>query len=81
MTKTQQAVTAFNVGDFKTALKIASTFKIAIQWSDRVVLKRGYECLNYPTTYQQLGFDVEQCIAAAKVVFQRIFMRGDNVNA
>lgn len=79
MTKTQTAVNAFASGDLKTALKLASSFKIAIQWKDQVVLKRGYECLNYPTTYQQLGFDVEQCIAAAKVVFQRIFMRGDHV--
>ena len=79
MTKTQTAINAFQSNDLKTALKIAASFKLAIQWSDQVVIKRGYECLNFPATYKQLGFDPEQCINAAKVVFQRIFIRGDHV--
>lgn len=74
--KTKQAVGAFQAGDLKGALKIASTFRIGVSAEAREVLKRGYECIVHPNTYRQMGKDPEGCIKEASAVFYDVFIQG-----
>lgn len=71
--KQKQAVEAFNAGDIKLALKLASGFRIGVSRQQNAVLKRGYECLVWPDQYRQLKKDPEACIEAAKQVFKEVF--------
>lgn len=73
MGKTQQAIASFNAGDLKTALKLASSFRIGITRAQSAVLKRGYECLVWPEQYRQLKKDPDQCVAEAKSVFLEVW--------
>lgn len=72
--KTSQAVAAFEEGDLKLALKIASTFRMGVTPEQAKALKKGYECHLYASTYIQMGQDPEACIEAARKVFQELFM-------
>ncbi|OOF40956.1 hypothetical protein BKK47_02700 [Rodentibacter mrazii] len=46
-------------GEWQSALKIASRFRI-LSKQDKDDLVRAFECYHNPNFYQQLGFDAEQ---------------------
>lgn len=73
-TKTEQAVEAFKKGDLKAALRTAKTFKMGVSKAEATTLSRGYECLVWPTQYQQLGYDPEQVVRDAVIVFINRFV-------
>jgi len=75
-TKTQQAVEKYKTGDLKGALKLASSFRIGVTREEHKVLKRGYECLSYPTLYEQMGIAPQEATRAAARVFERFWARG-----
>lgn len=72
--KTNQAIAAFVGGDYKQALKIASTFRMGVTKQQSNCLKKGYECFVWPDQYRQLKQDPQACIEAAKAVFEELFM-------
>lgn len=74
ITKTQEAVQAFKVGDRKTALKLASGFRLGLTPDERAKLKRGYECLLYPDFYLQLGREVDRDVDVALTLFREKFV-------
>jgi len=63
--KTTQVKELIGSGDHKSALRIASTFKIGVSSAESKVLKRGYECLVHPEFYKQLNIDCQSAIASA----------------
>lgn len=73
--KTSQAVEAFKKQDFKKALKLASSFRIGITRQQSAVLKRGYECLVWPSQYLQLKKDPDLCVEEAKVLFSNLWIK------
>lgn len=73
--KTQQAIQKYIAGDIKVALRLVSDFRIDITMSERACLKRGYECLIRPEFYRQLGKNPEDCVAMAKGVFEKKFLK------
>lgn len=74
LNKTQQAVSAFEAGNVKEALKIASGFRIGVTKEERSVMKTGYECIVHPEFYQQLGKDLDACIHRAAELFSTKFV-------
>lgn len=71
--KQKQAVEAFHAGDIKSALKLASGFRLGVTRQQSIVLKRGYECMVWPDQYRRLKKDPEACIEEAKRVFKEVF--------
>ena len=63
VTKTQQAINAWQAGDQKTALKIVSGFR-KMDRATLKVLQLGYEAMVHPEFYEQLH--------GPKVVRQRV---------
>jgi len=49
--------------EYKSALRIAKTFRIGISKEDQRTLQYAYECLVFPDQYRQLGRDVEAAIS------------------
>lgn len=52
-------------GDFKSALRIAKGFRLGISKEDSDTMKRGYECLLYPSFYRQIGVDPSEAVEKA----------------
>lgn len=73
-TKTNQAREAYLNGDVKTALRIASSFRLGLSREESILLKRGYECLVHPTFYIQLGMNPEKTVADALDLFRSKFL-------
>lgn len=73
--KTSQAVAAYEAGDYKTALKIASTFRIGVSKQQSNILKKGYECYVWPEQYRQMKQDPEKCAQEAIDLFKDLFMK------
>jgi len=59
--------------DYKSALRIASCFRLGISREDQIVMKRGYECLVYPQFYQSIHVDVQRSIESAKETIDRLY--------
>ena len=62
MTKTEQVKQFYNEGSFKKALRIAKTFRIGVTKKQSDDMGIAYECMVYPDTYKQLGFDTDEKI-------------------
>lgn len=70
-TKTSKAVSLYQQGDLKGALKIFSTFKLGFSKQEKDTVKIAYECLTGNTPfYSSLGHDCEQVVAEAKSILQ-----------
>lgn len=74
LSKTHQAIEAFNRLDFKEALRISSGFRIGMSKEERATLKTGYECIVHRDFYQQLQKDTEACVEAAVELFREKFL-------
>jgi len=70
ISKTDQAIAAFDAGDFKKALHISKDFRIGVSKEDRDRMALAYECLVRPDFYRQLGTDIEAAIDEGKAVFE-----------
>ena len=75
MTKTTQATTAYNSGDFAKALRIAKTFTLGLSKEDRAQIVRGHECHTNPGFYRQIGRDPENEIKNALRVFSEKILK------
>lgn len=75
VSKTKQAVAKYIAGDIKAALRLVSDFRIGITQEEKKSLKRGYEAIVWPQNYRQLGKNPEDCVAMAKGVFEKKFLR------
>lgn len=60
-------------GDFKSALRIASNFRLGISPEDHAIMKRGWECLNFSGFYRSIGIDVPETIRQAQETVQRLY--------
>ena len=49
-------------GDFKSALKIAKTFRIGITEEQKSDMTRAYECMTNKRFYESLGYDIPTTI-------------------
>lgn len=68
--KTEQVKQLINAGDLKGALAIAKTFKLGLSKDEVATINRGYECLVRPAFYKQMGKNIEECVAAARVIVE-----------
>ncbi len=62
MKKSDIVRAAVSSGNFKEALKIAKDFRINITKEQRSTMARAYECIVYPSFYQQIGTDIPTAI-------------------
>ena len=60
-------------GNWKSALRVASDFKLDISPEDHSAMKRGYECLVHPAFYQSIRTDVPKSIDKAIQTVQRLY--------
>lgn len=61
-------------GDYKSALRIASNFRLGITQEDRDTMKLGYECMaTSPRFYRSLGYNVDECVRNGISVLVRIY--------
>lgn len=72
MASRAQAIEKFNAGKIQTALNIAKGFKINVTAEERDIMARGYECFAHPTTYEQMGYDLEAEKAKAIIVLKKV---------
>jgi len=61
-TKLSQVQAAYLSGNFRKALQIAAKFPDL--GSHRAAITRAHECFTNPRFYMQLGYDIDQSIAA-----------------
>lgn len=69
-TKTQKAITAYKLGDVKTALRIVKDFRAGITPEERKVFSKGYEALVWPGWCDQLKQSRPEMVDAAKALFE-----------
>lgn len=79
ITKTQQAIQAFQSGDVKTALGIVRTFRVGVSKEQQKIFSQGYECLVHPSFYAQLKANIPARIEKAKREFESMFLNAINV--
>lgn len=72
MKKTDQVRLLIANNDFKSALRIAKSFKINVTAAQRDTMTRGYECIVNPRFYKSIGTDVEKAIADSIAVLNQI---------
>ncbi len=60
-------------GDFKSALRIAKEFRLGISKEDSDTMKRGYECLIYPSFYQQIGINPSEAVEKAVQTVRKLY--------
>lgn len=65
-TKTELAKQAFLQGDWRGALRIMHTWTRGLTPQTREALQLGWNCLQSPRLYSQMGYDCEECIERAK---------------
>lgn len=70
ITKTAQAVNAFQEGQVKKALAIAKSFRAGLTREEHKQMVCAYECMTNPTFYKQIGKDPATEIAKGIEVFQ-----------
>jgi hypothetical protein len=61
-TKTDVVRAAVAAGDYKTALRIAKSFRINVSSKQRSDMTRAYECIVHPEFYRQIGTDIPKAI-------------------
>lgn len=72
-TKTARAVRLMRAGDVRGALKIVKGFRLGLSVDERRVFGQGYEAVERPEFYRQLGKDPAALIAAARKLFGKVF--------
>lgn len=72
-TKTELAKQAFLRGDWYAALRIMHTWNRNITLQDKAILQTGWNCLQSPKLYSQMGYDCEECVERAKKCMARYF--------
>lgn len=60
-------------GEYKAALKIAKDFHFGITREESDVMKRGYECMVWPTFYSQIGKNPAETARKAIETVQRLY--------
>lgn len=77
ISKTKQAILAYERGDIKETLKIVSTFRIGLNKNEQTILKRGYEMMVNPEIYKQMGFKKKETVDEATNLFEDRFLWGN----
>lgn len=72
MASRAQAIEKFNAGKIQSALNIAKNFKLNVTKEERDIMGTGYECFAHPTTYAQMGYDLEAAKTQAIDVLKRV---------
>lgn len=60
-------------GDYKAALRIAKDFHFGINREDSDTMKRGYECMVWPSFYESIGKNPSETSAKAVETIQRLY--------
>lgn len=73
MTKTEIVKQHLAANEYRAALRIAKTFKIGLTREEQRILQYAYECMVYPSSYRQLGRDVECTIKQGIQLLLKIY--------
>lgn len=60
-------------GEYKKALRIAKDFRLGISKEDSDCMKRGYECLVFPSFYQSIGLNPHEIALQAQATVKRLY--------
>lgn len=74
-TKRNQVVKALQNKEYKTALRIAKTFRIELNKEQNSIVTRGYESLTNPRFYKSLGQNIEQNMQDAINILLKVYKK------
>jgi hypothetical protein len=70
--KAQEVRRLMVANDYKAALRGAKDFRLGVTKEQRSVMSRAYECLTYPSFYEQIGKNPDVCIREGISVLQEV---------